>query len=191
MRIGYCITGSFCTLKKSLKVLEELCTEGHDVIPIISYNVKDKDTRFYNASDFRNEIENITGNAVVDDIVTAEPLGPVIKCDIMCVSPCTSNTLAKIRYGITDTPVTMAVKAHVRNNRPVVIALCTNDGLGAAAVNLGAMLMRKNYFFAPLYQDDYTAKPRSLITDMDKVIETIDLAMQGIQYQPMIIPNKH
>lgn len=187
MLIGYCITGSFCTLDKSIDVLKQLVEKGHEIIPIVSYNVASKDTRFYLAKDFIAEIEKICNKKVVDDIVTAEPLGPKIKCDVMCIVPCTSNTLAKIKYGITDTPVTMAVKAHVRNNRPVVIALCTNDGLGATAVNLGTMLTRKNYYFAPLFQDDYNAKPRSLISDMSAVIDTIDLAVKHIQYQPMII----
>lgn len=189
MLIGYAITGSFCTLKKSLEVMQTLKDEGHEILPIFSYNVRDTSTRFFQAQEFRTAVENICDNEVIDTIVGAEPLGPVTKCDVMCVSPCTSNTLAKLRYGITDTPVTMAVKAHVRNDRPVVIALCTNDGLGAAAANLGAMMIRRNYYFAPLFQDDLEKKPRSLITDMTKVSEVISLAMDGIQYQPMILCN--
>lgn len=187
MLIGFCLCGSFCTLKKSLVAMRALIKQGHEIIPIVSFNVKNLDTRFYRAEELIKELKEISGNDVVDSIVDAEPLGPKIKCDVMVVCPCTSNTLAKIRYGITDTPVTMAVKAHVRNSRPVVIALCTNDGLGAAAVNLGAMLMRKNYYFTPLFQDDYLAKPRSLISDIDELDKTIELALHGEQYQPMIV----
>jgi len=186
MLIGYCFTGSFCTLTKSLVVLEQLVADGHSVIPIFSYNVRDTDTRFWEAAKFRERVHEITNHEIVDSIVTAEPLGPIIKCDIMLVAPCTSNTLAKLRYGITDTPVTMAVKAHLRSERPVVIALCTNDGLGASSSIIGEMRCRKHYYFTPLYQDDSVKKPRSLVAEMSQLIPTMKLAMQGIQYQPMI-----
>ena len=186
MLIGYCFTGSFCTLSKSLQVVERLAELGHTIIPIFSYNVRDIDTRFWLSDDFRTKVLEITGGEIVDSIVAAEPLGPVVKCDVMVVAPCTSNTLAKLRYGITDTPVTMAVKAHLRNEAPVVIALCSNDALGASAEVIGEMRNRKHYYFAPLYQDDITKKPRSLVTDMDEVIATIEHAMRGMQYQPII-----
>lgn len=186
MLIGYCFTGSFCTLEASLVAMENLINQGHDVIPIFSYNVRDKDTRFFKAAAFRERVSQLCAREIIDDIVTAEPLGPIIKCDIMCVIPCTSNTLAKLRFGITDTPVTMAVKAHVRNNKPVVIGMCTNDGFGVSASNFGALLTRGNYYFVPTYQDNIYAKPRSLVTDIDKISETINLATQGIQIQPII-----
>ena len=189
MLIGYCYTGSFCTLEASLVAMESLINQGHEIIPIFSYNVRDKDTRFFKANDFRHRIQSLCKREIIDDIVTAEPLGPKIKCDVMCVIPCTSNTLAKLRYGITDTPVTMAVKAHVRNSKPVVIGMCTNDGFGVSASNYGELLTRANYYFVPVYQDNINAKPRSLIADMSKVTDTINLAIQGIQIQP-IITNK-
>lgn len=191
MLIGYCFTGSYCTLSKSLQILRQLVEQGNEVIPIVSYNVKNLDTRFYIAAEFIAEVENICGRKVIDSIVDAEPLGPIIKCDVMAIAPCTSNTLAKLYYGITDTPVTMAVKAHVRNSRPVVIALSTNDGLGATAVNLGAMLMRKNFYFVPLFQDDYNKKPRSLISDLDKMEVTIRAAIDHVQYQPLITDKQY
>lgn len=190
MLIGYCFTGSFCTLSKSLAVMEKLAKDGNQIIPIFSYNVRDIDNRFWRADEFRKRVRAITDEGIVDSIVSAEPLGPVIKCDIMCVAPCTSNTLAKLRYGITDTPVTMAVKAHLRGERPVVIALCSNDGLGACSEIIGEMRNRKHYYFAPLYQDDIEKKPRSLVTDFDSLIPTINLAMQGVQYQPIIIEKR-
>ena len=186
MLIGYCFTGSFCTLSKSIAVLERLVELGHEVIPIISYNVRDIDTRFWLADDFRQKISSITDHDIVDSIASAEPLGPVIKCDVMVVAPCTSNTLSKLRYGIIDTPVTMAVKAHLRTESPVVIALCSNDALGASGEVLGEMRNRKHFYFAPLYQDDTDKKPRSLVTDMDEVIATIEHAISGKQYQPII-----
>lgn len=185
MLIGYCFCGSFCTLSKSLKVLQDLVEKGHKIIPIFSFNVKNLDTRFWKASEFRQKVEEITGEKIVDNIVDAEPLGPIIKCDVMCVCPCTSNTLSKLRYGITDTPVTMAVKAHLRIERPVVVALCSNDALGASAEVIGEMRNRKHFYFAPLYQDDTMRKPRSLVTQMDFVIPTIENAVNGIQFQPM------
>lgn len=185
MLIGYCFTGSFCTLSKSLAVMRQLANKGHTIIPIFSYNVRDFDTRFWKAQEFRDMVEQITSEPIVDSIVAAEPLGPVVKCDVMCVCPCTSNTLSKLRYGITDTPVTMAVKAHLRIERPVVIALCSNDALGASAEVIGEMRNRKHFYFAPLFQDDLTRKPRSLVTNMDYVIPTIEQAVKGIQFQPM------
>lgn len=186
MLIGYCFTGSFCTLSKSIAVMEELAKQGHTIIPIFSYNVRDLDNRFWRAEEFRKRVREITDEGIVDNIVLAEPLGPVVKCDVMCVSPCTSNTLSKLRYGITDTPVTMAVKAHLRIERPVVIALCTNDGLGACNEVLGEMRNRKHYYFAPLYQDDLVKKPRSLVTDFSQLIPTIECAVKGKQYQPIL-----
>lgn len=187
MLIGYCFTGSFCTLSKSIDVMQKLANQGHTIIPIFSYNVRDFDTRFWLAKEFRQKVEEITTEPIVDSIVSAEPLGPVVKCDVMCICPCTSNTLSKLRYGITDTPVTMAIKAHLRIERPVVIALCSNDALGASAEVIGEMRNRKHFYFAPLFQDDLTRKPRSLVTNMDYVIPTIEQAIKGIQFQPMHI----
>ena len=190
MVIGYCFTGSFCTLAKSLVQAEKLAQQGHTIIPIFSYNVRDLDTRFFRASEFREKVREITKEKIVDSIVSAEPLGPSIKCDVMVVAPCTSNTLSKLRHGITDTPVTMAVKAHLRGERPVVIALCSNDGLGASSEIIGEMRNRKHYYFTPVYQDDIINKPRSLVSDMDYLIPTIECAVKGVQFQP-IIANKN
>lgn len=186
LNIGLAICGSFCTLGKVLEVAKQLVDAGYNVIPILSYNVASMDTRFFKASDFRQQIEQVTGNKCIDTIQKAEPIGPNKLIDAMLVLPLTGNTMAKIAGGITDTPVTMAVKAHLRNHRPVILAVSTNDGLSASATNLGILLNRKHIYFVPFSQDDPIKKPNSLVSHFDKVIATIEHSMKGIQIQPII-----
>lgn len=185
MKIGYALTGSFCTIEKSLSALEKLAS-GHEIIPICSTNVATMDTRFIKAKDTVKRLEEITKNKVISTIQQAEPIGPKGLLDVMVVAPCTGNTLAKIAGGIIDTPVTMAVKSHLRNGRPVVLAVSTNDGLGAGAKNIGALFARKNIYFVPFGQDDYVKKPTSLVAHFDLIEETIEEAIKGRQIQPLL-----
>ena len=179
MNIGYCLTGSFCTFKKSIAALEEIVAAGHNVTPIMSENAYSTDTRFGDARDIQNELINITRNSIIHTIKAAEPIGPKRMFDVLCVAPCTGNTLAKLSNGITDTSVTMAVKSHIRNARPVVIGVSTNDALGAAAKNIGALMNYKNYYFVPIGMDDCINKPKSMVCDFTKVLMTIEMAAEG------------
>ena len=179
MNIGYCLTGSFCTFKKSIAALEEIVASGHNVTPIMSENAYSTDTRFGDARDIQNELIRITGNSIIHTIKAAEPIGPKRMFDALCVAPCTGNTLAKLANGITDTSVTMAVKSHIRNSRPVVIGVSTNDALGAAAKNIGILMNYKNYYFVPLGMDDCINKPKSMVCDFTRILHTIELAAQG------------
>ncbi len=184
--IGFCITGSFCTFEIVLKEMEKL-VKDYNIIPIFSFNTALLDTRFFKAKDFRAKVKEITGKEPVDTLVTAEPLGPSGLIDIMVVAPCTGNTLAKLANAVTDTPVLMAVKSHLRNNKPIVIALSTNDALGLNMVNLGKLMHSKNIFFVPLGQDNAEKKPNSIIADYGKIQETIENAIVGKQIQPLLI----
>lgn len=186
-KIGFCVTGSFCTLDAVLPQIKKLREEGAEIIPILSYSVASMDTRFTTAKDFRQKVEEITGHRAVDSIVEAEPFGPVRKMDLMIIAPCTGNTLAKLANSITDTPVLMAAKAHLRNQRPLLIAISTNDGLGNNAKNIGAVLNMKNVFLVPFYQDDPEKKPNSLMADMTRIPEAAVRAMEKVQIQPVII----
>lgn len=186
-KIGFAITGSFCTLDKAINELQKFVAEGADVFPIISYSVNEFDTRFGKASEWKSKIEVITGKKPIASIVDAEPIGPKSYLDVVIVLPCTGNTLAKIAGGITDTPVTMAVKAHLRNNKPVVISLSTNDALSANAKNLGLLLNARNIFFVPFSQDDPYKKYTSIIAKTDLAVDTVIEAMNGRQIQPLII----
>lgn len=186
MLIGYCLCGSFCTIDSSLKIMAQLVARGDKILPILSENVQKFDTRFGKAQSLINSVKVISGNDPIIDIVGAEELGPKIHCDVMCVAPCTSNTLAKLVNAVADNAVTLAVKAHLRREKPVVLAICTNDALGASAVNIGAMLNRRHYYITPMQQDDCVKKPRSLVACFDKLISTIDLSIEGRQIQPII-----
>jgi dipicolinate synthase subunit B len=179
MKIGFCLTGSFCTFAKSIEALKSLVEAGHEVTPIMSENAYSTDTRFGDAKDIQNELINITNNSIIHTIKAAEPIGPKRMFDVLCVAPCTGNTLAKLANGITDTSVTMAVKSHIRNARPVVIGVSTNDALGAAAKNIGALMNYKNYYFVPLGMDDCINKPKSMVCDFSKILHTIELAFKG------------
>ncbi|MGN0458175.1 MAG: dipicolinate synthase subunit B [Eubacterium sp.] len=179
MNIGYCLTGSFCTFSKGLKAIEEITDKGHNVIPIMSENAYNTDTRFGKSEDFRDKLIQLTNNDIIHTIVQAEPIGPAKMFDVLIVAPCTGNTLAKLANGITDTCVTMAVKSHLRNSKPVVIGVSTNDALGAAAKNIGMLMNYKNYYFVPMSMDDPSKKPKSIVCDFTRVLETAELAVAG------------
>ncbi len=178
--------GSFCTLKNSVNTLKELRSDGHNITPIMSEIVFKSDTRFYACEDLKNDVTEICQNEIINSVVTAEPIGPKKLFDILVVCPCTGNTLAKIANGITDTSVTMAVKAHLRNKKPVVLAIATNDALAASAKNIGLLMNTKNIYFVPFAQDDPFNKNNSLISDFSLLKETIDCALEGRQIQPIL-----
>ncbi|MCL2861343.1 MAG: dipicolinate synthase subunit B [Firmicutes bacterium] len=184
LKIGFCLTGSYCTFNEAIEAMRELAEYG-EVYPIFSYNVAITDTRFYAVKELYFDTELITKRKPVDSIVGAEQFGPVKKLDIVIIAPCTGNTLAKLANAITDTPVLMTAKAHLRNNRPVVIAASTNDALSSNAKNIGLLLNTKNIFFVPMKQDNPIEKQRSLVADFSKLRETIELAMEGKQLQPI------
>lgn len=186
MRIGFALTGSHCTLSEITRVIQKLIDEGADVIPIISFSVASMDTRFGMAHDWNHQFREITGNEPIDSIPEAESAGPLKKFDCIAIAPCTGNTLAKLANGITDTPVLMAAKAHLRNLKPLVIAISTNDGLGMNARNLGTLLITKNIYLVPFGQDNPTMKPNSLVAHMDKIPEAILAACSGKQIQPIL-----
>lgn len=183
--IGYCYCGSFCTVSKSLEVMKYLAAEGNAILPIMNDSVYSTDTRFGKAKDIVAAAEAICGRPVVHTIVDAEPIGPEIVLDMLVVAPCTGNTLAKLSSGITDSPVTMAVKAQLRCNRPVVIALATNDALSANLKNIGALMSRKNIYFVPMKQDDPEKKPHSLVCDFSLLKKTMLSAFAGRQLMPI------
>ena len=186
-RVGFALCGSFCTHAAVLKELEHLCREYETVLPIVSPACQTTDTRFGRAEDFLAQVERLTGHTAIGSIRDAEPIGPKKLLDVLIIAPCTGNTLAKLAAGITDTPVAMAAKAHLRNDRPVVVALATNDGLSAAAKNIGELLVRKNYYFVPFGQDDPQRKPCSLVADFTRIGETVDAALLGQQLQPVLL----
>lgn len=179
--------GSFCTFKKALSQLETLTALGYIVIPIMSPAAYSTDTRFGTAESFRTRIREITGNEIISTIAEAEPIGPKKLLDALIVAPCTGNTLGKLANGITDTCVTLAVKAHLRNQRPVLIAVSTNDALGASAKNIGSLMNMKNLYFVPMRQDDSLNKPNSIVADFAKIPETLDDALSGRQTEPLLI----
>ena len=184
--VGFALTGSFCTFSVVLKELERIAEAGANVIPIMSEIAYTTDTRFGTAEEFRNRIEGICKNPIIKTVKEAEPIGPKGYLDILVIAPCTGNTLAKLASGIADSSVTMAAKAHLRNQKPVVIAPSTNDGLGNAAKNIGVLLNNKNLYFVPFGQDDHVKKPNSLVADMSKILPAIESAMDGEQLQPIL-----
>lgn len=184
--IGFAITGSFCTFDKILKELERLKEEKANIIPILSTNAATLDTRFGKAEDFVKKVIEITGNTPVFTIVDAEPLGPQGMLDILIIAPCTGNTIAKLSNGITDTSVLMAAKAHMRNNKPLVISISTNDALGLNLTNIGQLMNTKGIYFVPFQQDNYEGKPKSMIAKTEQIVPTLELAFEGIQIQPLL-----
>lgn len=187
VRVGFAITGSFCTFDKTIPQIENLVNEGADIFPIISESVNDLDTRFGRAEDLKNKLLLITGKKPINTIVDAEPIGPKALLDILVIAPCTGNTIAKIANAITDGTVTMACKAHLRNMRPVVIAVSTNDGLGTNAKNIGILLNMKNIYMVPFGQDDPLKKCTSLVADFNLIMPSILSALQNSQIQPILI----
>ena len=185
--IGYAICGSFCSFSSSLAVLEKLIGNGEEIQPIMSECAYGTDTRFWLASEFRDRVERLCGRPVIHKLADAEPLGPKRPLDAMIICPCTGNTLAKMACGITDTAVCMAAKAHLRGNRPLVIALASNDALSANLKNISVMLNRKNVYFVPMEQDDPKSKPHSLVASFELLKPTLEAAKEGIQYQKLFI----
>ena len=186
-RVGFAVCGSFCTHEAVLKALEGLVNQYETVIPIVSEISAFTDTRFGTADALLEQLEDLTGNEVLCDIPSVEPIGPKGLLDVLVIAPATGNTIAKLAAGITDTTVTMAAKAHLRNERPVVLAIASNDGLAAGARNIGELLVRKNYYFVPFGQDNARQKPNSLIADFAKIPETVEAAFLGKQIQPILL----
>ena len=186
-RVGFAICGSFCTHERVLRELERLCGEYESVVPIVSETVCATDTRFGAARELLDTVERLTGRKAVSTIREAEPIGPKKLLDVLVVAPCTGNTRGKPSCGITDTAVTLAVKAHLRTERPVVLAVASNDGLSGAARNLGELLVRKNIYFVPFGQDDPAGKPCSLVADFSRIGDTVRSALEGRQIQPLLL----
>lgn len=186
MNIGFAVCGSFCTFSKVFPVMRELQKE-HSITPIFSDAVYTTDTRFGPASEHITTAENICGIAPLHSISEVEPAGPKKLFDILVIAPCTGNTLAKLAHGIADGPVTMAAKSHLRNGRPVLIAISTNDALSTAAENIARLMARKHYYFVPYRQDDSSEKPFSMVADFRFIPQAIDAAIHNQQIQPIII----
>ena len=185
-KIGFAVCGSFCTFKRVMPQVEKLISMGAEVYPVMSEIAYSTDTRFGKAEDFRTFLEETTKNKIINSIKSAEPIGPKGYLDALVIAPCTGNTLAKIANGITDSCGSMAAKANLRNGRPLVIAISTNDGLGANARNIGTLLQKQNVYFVPFGQDDCFGKPQSLVADMEKIPETLRWALDLKQIQPVL-----
>lgn len=185
-RIGFAMCGSFCTFSRCFETLEKLLALGCEVVPIASFNAFSLDTRFGEAAEHMRRLENLCGRAVIHTIEAAEPIGPKKMTDVMLVANCTGNTLAKLTASITDTPVTMAVKSHIRNGRPVLLNIATNDALAGSAKNIFSLMNYKNYYFVPMKQDDYKGKPASLMGDFDRIPEALEHALSYRQMQPVL-----
>ena len=186
LRIGYALTGSYCTFEKSLIQAEKLVELGAELIPVMSENAASTDTRFGTAAEHIKRLRDICGRDVITSVADAEPIGPKSLTDIMAVIPCTSNTAAKLAGSITDTAVTMAVKSHLRGGKPVVLAIASNDSLLGSARNIGELFNRRNYYFVPMKQDDIIKKPASLVAEFDMLPDAIEAALDGIQLRPII-----
>ena len=186
-RVGFALCGSFCTHAAVLSVLEKMTEQYETIVPIVSDYAAFTDTRFGTSEDFLEQLEELTGNEILYDIKSVEPIGPQKLLDVLVIAPATGNTIAKLAAGISDTAVTMAAKAHLRNGRPVVVAVASNDGLSAGAKNIGELLNRKNYYFVPFGQDNARQKPSSLVADFDRIPETVESALKGEQIQPILL----
>lgn len=185
--LGFALTGSFCTLDNIFPILEQAAQRCAAVVPIVSFAVAQSDTRAGTAQDFLRRILEVTGKAPIRTIQDAEPIGPAALLDALVVAPCTGNTLAKLAHGITDTPVTMACKAHLRNERPLILSISTNDGLSANAGSVGMLLNRQNVYFVPFRQDDPGRKRHSLIADLSLLLPAVEAALAGKQLQPLLL----
>lgn len=186
IRVGFCLTGSFCTFSKAITAMRRLKEYGCDLLPVMSYNAAGTNTRFGTAKEHIEVIERICEKSVIADISGAEPIGPKNMTDIMVVAPCTGNTMAKLAASVTDTPVTMAVKSHLRKERPVLIACSTNDALAGSLKNIAHLMNYKNYYFVPFMQDDYIKKPSSLSADFTLIPQALAAALSGKQIQPVL-----
>ncbi|MCR8642136.1 dipicolinate synthase subunit B [Paenibacillus sp. N1-5-1-14] len=185
--VGFALTGSHCTLEEIMPQIQRFVDSGANVIPIVSYSIMTTDTRFGNAVDWVAQIKTITGNELISSIPEAEPLGPSKLLDVMVIAPCTGNTTSKLANAMTESPVLMAAKAQMRNGRPLVLAISTNDGLGLNSTNIAKLLITKNIYFVPFGQDAPHVKANSLVARMDLVMETCEAALEGKQLQPMLI----
>lgn len=186
-KLGFALSGSFCTFEQVMPVIQKLMEEGYDVTPLMSDYARATDTRFGNADDFAQQLESLTGHQLISSIVDAEPVGPRRMFDVMVIAPCTGNTLAKLALGITDTSITMAAKSHLRNQQPLLLAVSTNDALGNSAKNIGALLNYRNVYFVPMKQDNPLAKPRSVVADFDSIPVAVGYALAGKQMQPIYL----
>lgn len=186
MNIGFAMSGSFCTFSKVFPMMESLA-KIHKVFPILSVASATVDSRFGEAAAFISYAERICNRNVIRTVSEAEPIGPKKMLDALVIAPCTGNTLAKLAHGIADGPVTMAAKSHLRNGRPVIVAVSTNDALGAAAENIGKLLARKHYYFVPFRQDDPENKPTSMVADFTRIPQTVEAALEGRQLQPILL----
>ena len=186
MKIGFAFCGSFCNHPELLKLYEDIARE-HEIVPILSENAAKYSTRFGTAEDFVTRVEALAGRKAVRNIVEAEPLGPQGAMEVLVIAPCTGNTLGKLANGIADSPVSFACKAHLRNGRPVLLAVSTNDGLSGSAANLGALLARRHFYFVPFGQDSPTGKPASLVAHFSLLPEAAEAALHGEQLQPLLV----
>lgn len=184
-KIGFALSGSFCTFRQNVDVLKQL-TETYEIIPIFSEASYSTDSRFGSAEDFICQIEEICQNKILHTLKDVEPLGPKKLLDLLVIAPCTGNTIGKLANGIADSPPTFAAKAHLRNGRPIVLAISTNDGLSGSAENIGKLLNRKHYYFVPFAQDSPQGKPYSLVADFSLLPETVAFAMMKQQLQPLL-----
>ena len=187
MRVGFAFCGSVGTFRQAMTALEQVHARYGDVTPIVSEASAATDSRFGPAHEYMREMERICDKRVIDSIPKAEPIGPKHLLDVLVICPCPGNPLAQLANGITDTTVTMAAKAHLRNGGPVVLCLATNDGLAASAKNIGTLLDKKNVYFVPFGQDDPVEKPTSLVADFSRVNDAIDAALRGEQLQPLLL----
>ncbi|WP_127531690.1 dipicolinate synthase subunit B [Paenibacillus kobensis] len=185
--VGYALTGSHCTFAEVMPHIQRFVDLGANVVPIASHTLMTTDTRFGTSEHWQSELKRITGNEIISTIVQAEPLGPSKLIDVLLIAPCTGNTTSRLANALTDSAVLMAAKAQLRNGRPVVLAISTNDGLGLNAANIAKLLVAKNIYFVPFGQDNPEQKPNSLVARMDLVVEACDAALQGKQLQPMLI----
>lgn len=188
--IGFAVCGSFCTFKAVFEEIEKLRKLDYNIIPIMSENAYTLDTRFGDAAYWRARMKEITGNDIIHTIPKAEPIGPKKLLDALIIAPCTGNTLAKLAWGVTDSCVTLAAKAHLRNARPLIIAPSTNDALANAAKNIGALFNYKNIYFVPYGQDSFAGKPNSMVADFSLIPDTLQHALNGTQVQPVILTPK-
>ncbi len=188
--IGFALCGSFCTFKMVFEEIKKLKKVGYEIVPIMSENSYNLDTRFGDAAHWREQFREITGNAIIHTIPQAEPIGPKKLLDALIIAPCTGNTLAKLSSGVTDTCVTLAAKAHLRNSRPLLIAPSTNDALSNAGKNIGSLLNYKNIYFVPFGQDNCKGKPTSMVADFSLIADALESALKGEQLQPIIIEPK-
>ena len=186
IRVGFAMTGSFCTFSKAIPQAKRLVEEGYDVLPIMSEFASSTDTRFGTAAGFRSQLEEICGKKVISSIVEAEPIGPKKLLDLLVIAPCTGNTIGKLANGITDTCVTMATKSHLRNGRPVLIAVSTNDGLASSSKNIGLLMNSRNIYFVPYRQDDPENKGNSLVANFDMLVPALKAALSSVQIQPLL-----